>query len=174
MKVLGLAGWSGSGKTTLMLSLITALTRRGLRVSSLKHSHHRVEVDQPEDDSRRLRHAGATEVLVAGSRRFVLFRDESDHTVLTLEELLPHFTACDLLLVEGFKRGRHAKLEVFRPELGKPPLYPEDPQVVAIATTAAGPFPVPRYDLGNTEAIADFVMGWAVSANGTPGSAPDQ
>lgn len=162
MTVIGLAGWSGSGKTTLMLGLIATFRRRGVRVSTLKHSHHRVEVDRPDDDSHRLRAAGAAEVLVASSRRFALIHDR-DEAEITLEDLLPRFGACDLLLVEGFKRGRHAKLEVFRPELGKPPLYPDDPRVVAVATTAPGPFPLPRFDLGDIEAIADFLAALSCS-----------
>lgn len=156
MKVFGLAGWSGSGKTTLLLGLVGELRRRGLRVSTLKHSHHEVLVDRPDDDSRRLIEAGAAEVLVAGPERWALLHAAPQPPELT--GLLPRLSDCDLLLVEGFKHAPHPRLEVFRPELGKPLIHPGDPGVVAIATTAPGPFAVPRYALEDLAGIADLVV----------------
>lgn len=158
MKVFGIAGWSGSGKTTLILKLIAALRRRGLRVSTLKRTHHSVEVDHPGDDSRLLRAAGAAEVLVAGPQRWALIHEVGDAPEPSLTDLLPCFADCDLLLVEGFKRNPHPKLEVYRPEIGKSLLCREDPNIVAIATTSEGEFGVPRYDLDDVEGIAGFVM----------------
>lgn len=156
MKVFGIAGWSGSGKTTLMLGLVAELRRRGLRVSTVKHSHHPVEVDRPGDDSRRLLEAGAAEVLMAGPKRWALIHRAEQPAGLA--ELLPRLTEGDVLLVEGFKRAGHAKLEVYRPELGKPLLHPDDPAVVAIATAAPGPFTVPRYHPDDLRAIADLAL----------------
>lgn len=158
MMVFGIAGWSGSGKTTLILKLIAALRRRDLRVASLKRTHHLVEVDRHDDDSRLLRAAGAGEVLVAGRERWALIHDIGDAPEPSLADLLPRFAPCDLLLVEGFKRNPHPKLEVYRPEIGKPLLCPEDPHIVAIATIAQGEFGVPRFDLDDVEAITGFVV----------------
>lgn len=159
MKVFGVAGWSGSGKTTLVLRLIAELRRRGLRISTVKHSHHAVEVDRIGDDGCRLRAAGATEVLTAGPRRWVLVHEHPQ--AADLAALLPHFADCDLLLVEGFKHGSHPKLEVFRADLGKPLLCRDAPHMVAIATTAPGPFPVPRFDPADVVGIAEFMIRWS-------------
>lgn len=158
MKLFGLAGWSGSGKTTLMLGLIAELRRGGLRVATLKHSHHAVEIDEAGDDSRRLRAAGASEVLIAGARRWALFHDAND--ISNLAALVPRFADCDFLLIEGLKAGAFPKLEVFRPDLGKPLLCREDPQIVAIATAGPGPFPVPQFDPADIAGIAAFVINW--------------
>lgn len=158
MKIFGLAGWSGSGKTTLMLKLIGALTGQGLRVASIKRTHHLVEVDEAGSDSRRLRDAGAAEVLVAGPGRWALIHELRDEPEPRLDDVAPRFGAADLLLVEGFKRNPHAKLEVYRPDLGKPLLCLEDPHIVAIATTApeAG-YPVPALHLDDVAAIAALI-----------------
>ena len=159
MKVFGLAGWSGSGKTTLVVRLIPALVARGLRVSTLKHAHHNFDVDKPGKDSYEHRQAGATEVLVTSGRRWALMHELRDAPEPTIEDLLPRMTAVDLLLIEGFKRQSHAKLEVHRPALGKPLLCPEDPHIVAVASDAPLPqVSLPRLDLDDIEAIADFII----------------
>ena len=159
MKVFGLAGWSGSGKTTLVVRLIPALVARGLRVSTMKHAHHNFDVDKPGKDSYEHRQAGATEVLVTSGRRWALMHELRDAPEPAIEDLLPRMAAVDLLLIEGFKRQSHDKLEVHRPALGKPLLCPEDPKIVAVASDAPLPeVTLPRLDLDDIEAIADFVV----------------
>lgn len=164
MKIFGLAGWSGSGKTTLMVRLIPELTGRGLRVSTIKHAHHGFDIDQPGKDSYRHRQAGAQEVLITSAHRWVLMHENGDAAEPTLAELLPHLAPVDLLLIEGFKREPHPKLEVWRPENGKPLLAPDDPTLVAVATTASGRaqlgtgFDRPVLDLDDVAAIAHFIL----------------
>jgi molybdopterin-guanine dinucleotide biosynthesis adapter protein len=162
MGIFGLAGWSGSGKTTLLTALIPALIARGLSVSTIKHAHHAFDIDQPGKDSWRHRQAGAREVLVSSARRWALMhelRGADDDTEPTLDELLAHLSPVDLVLVEGFKRDPHPKIEVHRPSLGKPLLYPEDPHIVAVASDKpiAGA-PLPLLPLGDAVAIADFML----------------
>ena len=160
MKIFGLAGWSGSGKTTLVVRLIPALVRRGLRVSTMKHAHHNFDVDTPGKDSYEHRAAGASEVLVTSARRWALMHELRDAPEPSIEELIGHMTAVDLLLIEGFKRQTHDKLEVHRPALGKPLLCAEDPQIVAVASDTPLPgINRPVLDLDDIEAIADFVVG---------------
>lgn len=165
MKVLGLAGWSGSGKTTLMVRLIPALKARGLSVSTVKHAHHRFDVDTPGKDSYRHREAGATEVMVASAHRFALMHELRDAPEPPLTDLLAKMSPVDLVLVEGFKREGHAKIEVHRADNNKPPLFPDDDAIIAVATdrvmeTGA----LPRLDLNDVEEIADFAAGWAGGA----------
>jgi molybdopterin-guanine dinucleotide biosynthesis protein B len=165
MKVLGLAGWSGSGKTTLMVRLIPALKARGLSVSTVKHAHHRFDVDRPGKDSYRHREAGATEVLVASGNRYALMHELRDEPQPPLTDLLEKMSPVDLVLVEGFKREGHAKIEVHREANGKPPLHPDDDAIIAVAAdgeveTGA----LPRLDLNNVDAIADFAAAFARTA----------
>lgn len=158
-KVLGLAGWSGSGKTTLLERLIPALAARGLSVSTLKHAHHAFDLDQPGKDSFRHRAAGATEVLVASASRWALQRELRGAPEPSSAELLAHLAPVDLVLIEGFKREAHDKIEVHRPALGKPPLWPEDPRIVAVAAPAPLPgCPLPQLPLDDAEAVAVFVV----------------
>ena len=158
-RVFGLAGWSGSGKTTLMRALIPALTGRGLSVSTLKHAHHGFDVDTPGKDSYEHRAAGATEVLVGSADRWALMHELRGAAEPTTEALIALMAPVDLILIEGFKQEHHDKIEVHRPELGKPLLCTADPRVVAIAS----PVPLdgvapPRLDLNDPDAIADFVI----------------
>jgi len=157
-RVLGIAGWSGSGKTTLMTRLIPLLVGGGLRVAALKHAHHSFEVDHPGKDSFEFRAAGAAEVIVSSSRRWVQMHELGAEPEATLAALLRRVSPCDLVLVEGFKRQRHPKLEVFRRSVGLAPLHPDDPHIVAVA--ADQPFPdarVPVVDLDDIAAIAALV-----------------
>lgn len=159
MLILGIAGWSGSGKTTLLAKLIPALTARGLRVSTVKHAHHDFDVDQPGKDSWRHREAGATEVMVSSSRRWALMHEHRGEDEPPLHVLLSKLEPVDLVLVEGFKRGAHPKLEVWRDAVGKPPLYPDDPTIIAVASdTPIADLDRPRLDIDDVEAIADFVQ----------------
>ena len=159
MRIFGFAGWSGSGKTTLIESLIPRLTAAGLRVSLVKHAHHEFDLDTPGKDSWRHRHAGCTEVLVTSSVRWALVHELRGEAELTLGSALDRLSACDLVLVEGYKRAAIPKLEIWRPSLAKPALHPDDPHVVAIATDepASVTAPLPVFDLGDRDAIATFV-----------------
>jgi molybdopterin-guanine dinucleotide biosynthesis protein B len=161
-RVLGIAGWSGSGKTTLLTQLIPLLVQRGLKITTLKHAHHVFDVDQPGKDSYEHRKAGASEVLVSSSRRWVQMHEVGNGAEATLPELLGRASPCDLILIEGFKRERYPKLEVYRPALGKEPLHPNDRHIVAIATDAPlADSPLPVVDLNNVAAVADAVMSHA-------------
>ncbi|HEY9181786.1 MAG TPA: molybdopterin-guanine dinucleotide biosynthesis protein B [Gammaproteobacteria bacterium] len=157
MRLIGLAGWSGSGKTTLLAKLLPVLIARGRSVSTLKHAHHAFDVDQPGKDSHTHRLAGAYEVLVSSARRWALMHELRDEAEPTLRELIPHLSPVDLVIVEGFKTDTHAKLEVHRSEAGKPLLYPQDPNIVAIASNLTAKVPLPSADLNDIEAIADLV-----------------
>ena len=155
MRVIGLAGWSGAGKTTLLRQLIPALVAQGLRVSTLKHAHHEFDVDQPGKDSWEHRQAGAHEVLVASAQRWALMHELRGDPEPDLPTLLTRLSPVDMVLVEGFKRGLHPKIEVFRAAVGKPLLHPGDPSVVAVASDAAIPgLRLPWMHLDDIEAIA--------------------
>ena len=158
MKIFGIAGWSGSGKTTLLEKLIPQFTARGLKVSVIKHAHHGFDIDRPGKDSYRHREAGASEVLLACNDRWALMHERRDDGDVTLDELLSRLAPCDLVLIEGFKQEPVPKLEVYRPENGKPPLFPERPDIVAVATDAALDCTLPKLPLNDIAAIADFVM----------------
>lgn len=135
MKLLGLTGWSGSGKTVLLTAMIPLITARGLRVSTVKHAHHGFDLDQPGKDSWRHRQAGASEVLIGSARRWALLH-ELEGPEPSLPELLARLSPVDLVLVEGFKANPHPKIEVFRPALGRDPLYPGRDDIVAVASDA--------------------------------------
>jgi len=159
MKIIGLAGWSGSGKTTLLCRLIPLLVSRGYRVSTIKHAHHAFDVDTPGKDSYEHRQAGATEVLVSSANRWALMHEHRGEPEPSLTDLLRHLTPVDLLIVEGFKREPHDKIEVFRRSLGKPLIAGEDPHVIAVASD--GPVPEsarPLLALNDIEGLADFVV----------------
>jgi molybdopterin-guanine dinucleotide biosynthesis protein B len=134
MRVIGFAGWSGSGKTTLIVKLIPALIARGISVSTLKHAHHSLEIDKPGKDSYLHREAGAREVLVASRNRWALMHELREQDEPSLADLLPKLSDADLVIVEGFKRASHAKIEVHRAELGKPLLFSDDRNIVAIVS----------------------------------------
>ena len=158
MAELGIAGYSGSGKTTLVTRLIPELIARGLRVSTVKHTHHAVALDRRGDISRRLQRLGAQEVLLADARRWTLLHELRGEPEPSVFELAGRMAPVDLLIVEGFKRHAHEKIEVHRPALGKAMLWPDDPRVMAVASDReiAG-LPLPRLDLNDVPAIADFI-----------------
>ncbi|HEV7393544.1 MAG TPA: molybdopterin-guanine dinucleotide biosynthesis protein B [Burkholderiales bacterium] len=158
MKIFGFAGYSGSGKTTLIEKLIPIFTARGLSVSLIKHAHHTFDVDQPGKDSYRHRKAGCTEVLVTSSRRWALVHELRGAPEPTLAEQVKRVSPCDLLLVEGYKRERIPKLEVYRGTTGEPLLHPHDESVVAIATDTRVNTTLPQFDLNAPEQVADFVL----------------
>jgi molybdopterin-guanine dinucleotide biosynthesis adapter protein len=159
MRIIGLAGWSGAGKTTLLSKLIPQLVARGLKVSTVKHAHHSFDVDQPGKDSHTHRLVGATEVLVGSVNRWALVHELRGEPEASLAALLAKLSPVDLVIVEGFKREAHPKLEVHRAAVGKPLLQPHDPHIVAIAADAALPgVPVPVVRLDDVKAIVDIVL----------------
>lgn len=163
-KVLGIVGWSGSGKTTLIIKLIPTLNRRGVEVATLKHAHHNFDVDVPGKDSYEHRKAGAREVIVSSALRWAQMHEVGDGREATLAELLQRLSPCDLVLVEGFKTERHPKLEVFRGQTQKAPLYPDDDRIVAVASDQSLPDArVPVVNLNDLEAVADRVCASAES-----------
>jgi len=163
MKVIGLAGWSGAGKTTLLARVIPLFLRRGLRVSVIKHAHHNFDVDVPGKDSWVHRQSGATEVLVSSTRRWALMHELRGAEEPRLPELLTKMSKVDLVIVEGFKREPHRKIEVHRAANQKPLLFPEDPGIVGIATDTAVETALPIAHLDDTEAVAAMMQGAALS-----------
>ncbi len=155
MKIFGFAGFSGSGKTTLIERLIPLFVERGLRVSLIKHAHHTFDVDQPGKDSYRHRHAGATEVLVTSSRRWVLMHELRGESEPSMDEIMTHVSPCDLLLVEGYKRAAIPKIEVYRASVGEGFLHPHDPHVVAIATDRPFDSHLPVLDLDQPPLVGE-------------------
>ncbi|MEP2782163.1 MAG: bifunctional molybdopterin-guanine dinucleotide biosynthesis adaptor protein MobB/molybdopterin molybdotransferase MoeA [Pseudoruegeria sp.] len=159
MNVFGVVGWKNAGKTGLMERLVTEITGRGFTVSTLKHAHHRFDVDQPGKDSYRHRHAGANEVLLASRNRWALMHEHRNEEEPSLADQLARLAPVDLVLVEGYKRDDHPKVEAHRKEAGNPLIAPDDQTVKAIATnTAVGETALPVFDLDDTESIADFIL----------------
>jgi molybdopterin-guanine dinucleotide biosynthesis adapter protein len=163
MRIIGLAGWSGSGKTTLVTSVIPVLVGRGLKVATVKHAHHEFDIDQPGKDSWRHRAAGASEVAIVSSRRWAIVHELGGDAEPPLADILAKLSPVDLVIVEGFKRHAHPKLEVYRAAVGKPLLHPDDDCIVAVATDA--PLPqaqVPVLMLNDVEAIANVLQAEAL------------
>ena len=160
MKVFGFAGFSGVGKTTLIEQLIPRFVLHGLKVSLIKHAHHNFDIDKPGKDSYRHREAGCSEVLVTSDKRWVLMHELKDEAEPSLEQQLKLFSACDLILVEGYKRAVIPKLELHRPALGRPLLFLEDANIVALATDAPDAITsaLPKLDINNPEQIATFII----------------
>jgi molybdopterin-guanine dinucleotide biosynthesis adapter protein len=169
-RVIGLAGWSGAGKTTLLIKLLPRLVARGLEVSTIKHAHHSFDVDQPGKDSHSHRLAGATEVLVSSSARWALLHELRGAAEMRLEELVGKLAPVDLVIVEGFKRGLHPKLEVYRAAIGKPPLQTGDPKIVAVAADMALPgAQVPVLAIDDVEGIIEVILARAEPVTGLAG-----
>ncbi len=162
MKVIGLAGWSGAGKTTLLTRAIPLLLKEGLRVSVVKHAHHAFDVDVPGKDSWRHREAGASEVLVSSSQRWALMHELRGAGEPGLPELLAKMSRVDLVVVEGFKREPHRKIEVHRAANAKPLLFPDDPGVVGIVTDRAVETTLPTAHLDDIEAVAAMMLRLAI------------
>jgi molybdopterin-guanine dinucleotide biosynthesis protein B len=159
MRIIGLAGWSGSGKTTLVTKVIPVLVARGLKVATVKHAHHEFDIDQPGKDSWQHRAAGACEVAIVSSRRWAIVHELGDEPEPPLAEVLLKLSPVDLVIVEGFKRHPHPKLEVYRAVIGKPLLYPDDNCIVAIATDAPlKDAQVPVVMLDDIEQIANVLQ----------------
>lgn len=160
MKIFGLAGWSGAGKTTLVARLLPVLIVRGISVSTVKHAHESFDIDKPGKDSHTHRMAGAREVMISSVNRWALIHEHRNEPEPGLDEIIRVMAPVDLLIVEGFKRHAHDKLEIHRAANGKPFLFPGDPHIVAIASDG-GPVPGanrPLLDLNDTDAIAAFIL----------------
>jgi molybdopterin-guanine dinucleotide biosynthesis adapter protein len=162
MKVIGLAGWSGAGKTTLLTRLIPYFIAEDLRVSVIKHAHHEFDVDLPGKDSWIHRRSGAAEVLVSSTQRWALMHELRGAREPKLAELLAKMSPVDLVVIEGFKRELHRKIEVHRAANGKPALFPDDPGIVGIATDAKLETQLPVAHLDDVKAIAAMMHASAV------------
>lgn len=164
LPVLGFAAWSGTGKTTLLAKLIPWLRARGLRVALIKHAHHDFDIDHPGKDSFKLRQAGAGQVLVASRRRLAWILESDGEAEPELPALLRRLDASrfDLVLVEGFRHVRFPKIELHRPALNRPLLFPGDDSIVAVACDAplSVATPIPVLDLNDPPAIGTFALDW--------------
>jgi len=158
MRIYGVVGWKNAGKTGLMERLVTEITRRGISVSTVKHAHHTFDVDHPGKDSHRHRIAGATQVLLASRNRVALMHELRDAPEPSLADLLTKLSPVDLILVEGYKRDTHPKVEAHRSVTGNPLIAPDDPTVRAVASDTPLDLDRPVFDLDDTVAIADFIL----------------
>lgn len=158
MRLFGVVGWKNAGKTGLMERLVTEITARGITVSTVKHAHHSFDVDHVGKDSFRHRAAGATEVLLASRNRFALMHELRDEDEPTLDDLLTRLSPVDLVLIEGYKRDTHPKIEAHRAETGNALIAPGDVSVRAVASDVPLDLDRPVFDLDDTNAIADFIL----------------
>ena len=158
MKIYGVVGYKNAGKTGLMERLVTEITGRGFSVSTLKHAHHSFDVDHPGKDSYRHRQAGAHQVLLSSRARWALMTELHDEEEAPLADLLTRLNPVDLVLVEGYKRDTHAKIECFRQQTGNPLIARDDPTIRAVASDSPLDVDQPVFDLDDTTAIADFVL----------------
>lgn len=158
MKVFGFAGYSGAGKTTLIEALIPRFVARGLTISLIKHTHHGFDLDRPGKDSWRHRSAGASEVMLVCDQRWAVMHELRGNPEPAFEEQLARLSPCDLVLVEGFKYTPIPKLEVHRPANGKPYIWPDNPDVIAVASDVALDIPRPLLDLNDRDGIASFIL----------------
>lgn len=158
MRIYGIVGYKNAGKTGLMERLVTEITGRGFSVSTLKHAHHTFDVDQPGKDSYRHRIAGAQQVLLASRARWALMTEIQDAEEPPLADLLTRLDPVDLVLVEGYKRDGHPKVEAHRAETGNPLIARDDQTVRAVASDTALDLDRPVFDLNDTTAIADFIL----------------
>jgi molybdopterin-guanine dinucleotide biosynthesis adapter protein len=158
--VFGVTGWKNSGKTTLVVKLVAEFTRRSWRVSTVKHAHHAFDIDVPGTDSFRHREAGASEVMIVSGHRWALMHELGGETEPPLTEALARLSPCDLILVEGYKREGHPKIEARRREAKhSEPLAPRDPSIVAVAADhAAETGGLPAFALDDVQGIADFIV----------------
>ncbi|EOD54810.1 bifunctional molybdopterin-guanine dinucleotide biosynthesis protein MobB/MoeA [Aeromonas molluscorum 848] len=173
LPLLGFVAWSGTGKTTLLERLIPLLNRRGLRLGVLKHTHHDFDIDQPGKDSYRLRKAGASQVMAASSMRHARIV-ETPNGEARFSDLLASFDweILDLLLVEGFKHQHFPKIELHRGAIGRPLLFPDDPDIVALVSDTPKDTALPQFNVDDLPAIADFICARLTVPRGDDGKAP--
>lgn len=159
LPLLGFAAYSGTGKTTLLEAILPLIRQQGIRLAVLKHAHHDFDVDQPGKDSYRLRKAGADQMLLASGNRHVLMTETPDEEA-SFEYLLNMFdhSKLDLILVEGCKNLSFPKIELHRDEVGKPWLYPEDKDIIAIAADSVVDSALPQLDINDIQAVSQFVV----------------
>ena len=174
MRIIGLAGWSGAGKTTLLTRVIPHLIAQGLRVSVIKHAHHKFDVDVPGKDSWRHRQAGAEEVLVSSGARWALMHELRGAREPRLPELLAKLSGVDLVIVEGYKSERHRKIEVYRAANGKPLLFPDDPAIAGIVSDVAVDTRLPTVDLDDIAGVAAMMKRLAISIDEAPAMAESE
>lgn len=167
--VLGIAAWSGTGKTTLLKKLLPLLRAQGLRIGMLKHAHHTFDIDHPGKDSYELRKAGAEQMLIASSRRWALMVEATTEGDVSLTDMLDRLdrSSLDLILVEGFRHTSFPKIELHRPALGMPLLFPDDSSVIAIASDQTLESTLPQLDLNDPHAIAAFILDFRTQQLGT-------
>lgn len=158
MNVFGVTGWKNAGKTGLMERLVAEFCSRGLRVSTLKHAHHSFDVDHPGKDSHRHRTAGASQVLLASTERWALMNEHRGAPEPSLAALLAKLDPVDLVLIEGWKRDKHPKVEAWRTETGNQLIAPSDPTILAVASDTTLELDRPVFDLDDTAAVADFIL----------------
>lgn len=158
MRIYGVTGWKNTGKTGLMERLVTEITARGHSVSSVKHAHHAFDVDQPGRDSHRHRVAGAREVMLASGKRWALMHELHDEEEPPLAALLARLSPVDLVLIEGYKREPHPKIETHRKAAGTPLIATDDRTIRAVASDVAVSIDRPVFDLDDTAAIAEFIL----------------
>lgn len=158
MNVYGVTGWKNAGKTTLMERLVAEVARRGLSVSTVKHAHHAFDIDRPGKDSYRHREAGAREVLVASDARYAIMHELRADKAPALADLLARLSPVDLVLVEGYKRDRHPKIEVWRAATGADLIAENDPTIRAIASNDKPPVDRPVLSLDDPARIVDFIL----------------
>ncbi|MBO6758871.1 MAG: molybdopterin-guanine dinucleotide biosynthesis protein B [Roseibium sp.] len=158
-RIFGITGWKNSGKTQLVTRLVAEFTQRGYRVSTVKHAHHNFDIDRPGADSYRHREAGASEVALVSGRRWALMHELREETEPPLDAILARLAPCDLVIIEGYKRENHPKIEARRVDSrNKEPLAPIDPNIMAIAADHALPGEtLPVFDLDDVPAMADFI-----------------
>ena len=158
MKVFGITGWKNTGKTGLVERLVTEISARGFSVSTVKHAHHSFDVDHEGRDSYRHREAGAREVLLSSGNRWALMHELRGAPEPALSALLAKLDPVDLVLVEGYKRDTHPKIEAWRAETQHPLIAPQDPTIKAIASDVPLQSERVVFDLNDTVAIADFIL----------------
>lgn len=159
MRLYGVVGWKNTGKTGLVERLVTDIVGRGFTVSTVKHAHHRFDIDHPGRDSHRHREAGATQVLLSSPVRWALMHELRGARESELDDLLPRLSPVDLVLVEGFKLHGHSKVETSRLEVAKPLLALNDPTIRAVASEAIHDgLQIPIFGLNDTASIADFIL----------------
>lgn len=165
--ILGFSAYSGTGKTTLIEKLIPLLVAEGINIGLIKHSHHDIEMDKPGKDSYRLRKAGASQVVLASPYRTIIFKENSQGTEpnLTAQLNCLDLNHLDLVLVEGFRDEKFAKIELHRPSLGKALLYPNDPSIIAIATDQPLSTSLPTLNINDIKQIKDFVLQYLALKN---------
>jgi len=164
--VLGFAAFSGTGKTTLLKQLIPLLGQHGVRVAVIKHAHHNFDIDKPGKDSYELRKAGARQLLVASDRRWALMTENDTVADPKLADLIALLDPehIDLVLVEGFKQTPFTRIELHRPSLCQPLLYPDDPDIIAVAADATlDTGSLPLLDINNTVEITEFILSWLIT-----------